>query len=96
LIGTLSSIAHNLAYRTHSIRYGSDMSANFYGAIFAFMVCFVLTIAISTVTPAKPLESLANLTFWTATNREHRIPRGALALALVAALLFAVLSVWLR
>ena len=96
LIGTLTSIAHNLAYRMHSIRYGSDMGANFYGAIFAFTVCFVLTIAISTVTPAKPLESLANLTFWTSSAREHRLPLGALALALVAALLFAVLSVWLR
>jgi solute:Na+ symporter, SSS family len=39
LVGTLSSIAHNLAYRMHWLSYGSDKSANFYSAIFAFTSC---------------------------------------------------------
>jgi hypothetical protein len=71
LFGTLSSIAHNFAYRTHWITYGSDMSANFYGAIVAWASCFLVTALLSVFTPAKSLEELADLTCWTATHPRH-------------------------
>jgi SSS family solute:Na+ symporter len=96
LLGTLASIGHNFVYRLHLIQYASDMSANFYGAIFAFLVCFVLTVAISVFTTSKPPAALTDLTFWTASNRDVRLPRRVLILALVALFLFVVVSIWLR
>jgi len=96
LLGTLASMGHNFAYRVHAISYASDMGANFYGAIFAFIVCLVLTIAISTFTTAKPRAELTDLTFWTASNRDVHLPRQALILALMALFFFVVVSFWLR
>jgi SSS family solute:Na+ symporter len=96
LLGTLASIGHNFAYRIHAISYGSDMSANFYGAIFAFLICLALTTIISIGTTPKPLTALTDLTFWTASNRDMHLPRRVLILALLALFLFAVVSIWLR
>jgi solute:Na+ symporter, SSS family len=96
LIGTIASILHNLAYRLHWIRYGSDMSANFYGAILAFATCLVATALVSTFTAAKPLEELADLTYWTAGRHCVRIPRMAYVLSLTAAAICVVLSIWFR
>jgi Na+/proline symporter len=58
LLGVLSSIAHNFAYRMHWITYGSDMSANFYGAILAWASCFLVTALLSAFTAAKSREEL--------------------------------------
>lgn len=96
LIGTLVSIMHNLAYRLHWIRYGSDMSANFYGAIVAFTTCFVATALVSVVTTAKPLEDLTGLTYWTTGFNTVRIPKVTYLLSLVAAAICIALSVWFR
>jgi solute:Na+ symporter, SSS family len=96
LLGTLSSIAHNLLYRMHWISYGSDMSANFYGAILAFTSCFVVTALVSTFTSAKSDEALADLTYWTGTHRGIRIPKIALLLALAAIGICVFLSVVFR
>jgi SSS family solute:Na+ symporter len=96
LLGTLSSLAHNLLYRMHWISYGSDMSANFYGAILAFTSCFVVTALVSTFTSAKSVEALADLTYWTGTHRGIRIPKTALLLALAAIGICVFLSVVFR
>jgi len=61
--GTLAAGLHYLAYRSHWIPYGSDMTANFYGAICAWTVCFVVTVGVSGVTRRKPLEELAGLVY---------------------------------
>lgn len=82
LLGTVSSIAHNVAYQVHWISYGSDMSANFYGAVLAFTSCFSITVLLSALTPRKSLAELSNLTCWTGMHRGIRIPKTALALAL--------------
>lgn len=82
--GTLSSIAHNCAYRTHWITYGSDMSASFCGAIVAWTSCFIVTALLSVFTRAKSLEELVDLTCWTATHQGIRIPKTRLFLALAA------------
>jgi len=81
LLGTLSSIAHNFAYRIHWITYGSDMSANFYGAILAWTSCFLVTAFLSKVTPVKSRDELADLTYWTGTHHGIQIPTTALVLA---------------
>lgn len=96
MLGTLLSILHNLAYRMNWIQYGSDMNANFYGAILAFTSCFLLTALLSLFTRAKPGEELANLTYWTGTRIGIKIPRTAIAFASLAVFLCIVLSVLFR
>ncbi|HUU12355.1 MAG TPA: sodium:solute symporter family protein [Terriglobia bacterium] len=59
--GTLAAGLHYLAYREGWIPYGSDMSANFYGAICAWTVCFLVTVGVSCVTRRKPAEELVRL-----------------------------------
>jgi solute:Na+ symporter, SSS family len=96
LLGTLSSIVHNMAYRMHWIHYGSDMSANFYGAILAFTSCFAITVLLSFVTSAKSRAELADLTCWTVTHDGIRIPKMAISLALAALVVCISLSVIFR
>jgi SSS family solute:Na+ symporter len=43
--------------------YASDMAQNFWGAIWAWTVCFVVTIAISVATSPKPAEQLKGLVY---------------------------------
>lgn len=69
--GTLAAILHYLAYHFHWLRYGSDMTANFYGAICAWMVCFLVTAAVSAATKRKPAEELVGLVHrWTAGDAD--------------------------
>jgi SSS family solute:Na+ symporter len=96
LLGTLASIAHNFAYRTHWITYGSDMSANFYGAILAWTSCLIVTVLVSVFTPAKSREELTNLTCWAGTHQVIRITRTTLFLALVALTICLILSIFFR
>jgi SSS family solute:Na+ symporter len=96
LLGTLSSIVHNLAYRMHWIHYGSDMTANFYGAIFAFTSCVAVTAILSFFTSGKSREELADLTYWTASQQRIRIPRVAFALAFLALAICLFLSIFFR
>jgi solute:Na+ symporter, SSS family len=96
LLGTLSSIAHNLAYRMHWISYGSDMSANFYGAIFAFMSCLATTTILSALAPARSVEAVVDLTYWTRANRGNQIPKITVVLAFVAITICLYLSILFR
>jgi solute:Na+ symporter, SSS family len=96
LLGTLSSIAHNFAYRMHWMAYGSDMSANFYGAILAWTSCFTTTALLSAFTPARSTEELANLTCWTGAHQSIRIPKTALLLAFGAFAFCLFLSILFR
>lgn len=96
LLGTLSAVAHNLAYRLHWIHYGSDMTANFYGAILAFTTCFTVTVLLSSFTAATPREELTDLTYWTGTQHGVRIPKTTYALAFVALVLCVLLSIVFR
>ncbi len=63
LAGTAASLLHRLAYSTHLLSYGSDMTANFYGAMTAWSVCFLITCAVSAVTTKKTSEELAGLVY---------------------------------
>ncbi len=69
LLGTLASLFHRLAYSLHWLRYGSDMSANFYGAMVGWSVCFTTTVLISAFTKRKPSEELEQLVFQPAKGR---------------------------
>src|SRR6202043_579381 len=74
LLGVLSSVAHNFAYRMHWITYGSDMSANFYGAMLDWTSCFFMTALLRAFTVDKSREGLANLTCWTGMHQAIRMP----------------------
>ena len=91
--GTLAAGLHYLAYRSHWLPYGSDMSANFYGAICSWTVCFLVTIGVSLLTKRKPPEELAGLVH-TAKPREATMDsRGRLHIWIFAALVMAVLII---
>ncbi len=47
LCGILAAATHYTLYHYHYIRYPSDMAANFYQAIWAFVVCFVVTVVVT-------------------------------------------------
>ncbi len=59
-VGLLSGIAgaatHYMLYRFNLIGYHSEMAANFYQAIWAFAVCFSVTVVLTFFTHSKPEE----------------------------------------
>jgi SSS family solute:Na+ symporter len=63
LLGTLASVLHHALYSARILPYGSDMSANFYGAMAGWSVCFVVTTIVSVVTTKKPAAELAGLVY---------------------------------
>ncbi len=70
--GTLSAGAHYFfVYKTGLINYGSEMSANFYGAIIAWSVCFLVTVGVSFVTKPKDEKSLIGLVY-SLTPKEYK------------------------
>jgi SSS family solute:Na+ symporter len=73
LCGMLAAAAHNLAVRDGMIVYGSQMLANFYGAIYGWSVCLVVTIIVSTFTRAKPRSELSGITSSTQIGERHHI-----------------------
>lgn len=82
--GTLAAIVHYLAYHFRWLPYGSDMTANFYGALAAWTVCFLVTIGVSAVTKRKAAEELAGLVH---TSSKGTKQPWAFALIIVAGLL---------
>lgn len=63
LAGIGTAFAHQLLYREHWVQYGSDMTANFYGAFYGWGACFLVTCAVSLVTPAKAAAELSGVVY---------------------------------
>jgi SSS family solute:Na+ symporter len=61
--GTLAALLHHLAYHFRWLPYGSDMAANFYGAICAWTLCFLVTVGVSLLTRPRPVEELSGLVY---------------------------------
>lgn len=61
--GTLTAFGHYVLVYNKVLSYPSDMASNFYGAIYAFTVCFALTVAISLVTKPKEETELVGLVY---------------------------------
>lgn len=59
--GTLASVVHYILTENHTFVYGSVMAGNFWRSALAWVVCFLVTIAISFVTKPKPEEELEGL-----------------------------------
>ena len=96
LTGTVASVVHRAAYSSNVLHYGSDMSANFYGAITAWLVCFIVTSLVSCVTRRKPAEDLVGLVYTHASAglSAHRV--GVWSLAAIVALVCIALNWWFR
>jgi SSS family solute:Na+ symporter len=73
LAGVTVGLAHNIAVHTHTIVYGSDLLASFYGAICAFSACLITIVFVSMFTQRKGLEALAGLTYYTTPRDSNAI-----------------------
>jgi SSS family solute:Na+ symporter len=97
LAGTGAAAAHYLLVVANVLQYRSDMASNYYGAITAWTVCFLVTVAISLATRPKPVEELAGLVY-SATRRPAETGRlGVTSPAILAVLVLAgavALNVW--
>jgi SSS family solute:Na+ symporter len=89
LSGTAAAGLHYIAYRTGMIPYGSDMSANFYGAACAWLVCFVVTSGVSLWTPRRNPADLAGLVY---SRTLPPVPRTAWILAVLILLALVALN----
>jgi SSS family solute:Na+ symporter len=63
LSGILAAATHYLLVAQRVLHYGSDMTANFYGAIAAWTVCFLVTIVVSFMTTQKRESELVGLVY---------------------------------
>ncbi|HXY39492.1 MAG TPA: sodium:solute symporter family protein [Vicinamibacteria bacterium] len=93
--GTAAALGHYLALRAGLLHYGSDMSANFYGAAVGWGVCFLVTVLVSLVTPGKPDAELAGLVYDRSllpAAAERPALRRAWAIAAVVAAALALLN----
>jgi SSS family solute:Na+ symporter len=76
LSGTTAAGLHYAAYRLGMIRYGSEMTANFYGAACAWLVCFLVTAGVSFWTPRRDRAEIAGLVYKRSVF-EKSLPRNA-------------------
>jgi SSS family solute:Na+ symporter len=85
--GVAAALAHSVAIRLGLIEYGSPMLADFYGALYAWLVALGVTAVVSAFTTPKPREELVGVTYSTLPGGRTRIPWSAwtLALAVLAA-----------
>jgi SSS family solute:Na+ symporter len=74
ICGILAAITHNFAFRFHLLQYGSEMIANFYGAIYGWSICMIATMAISLFTRRKPIAELRGVTYHTQIVAMKRVP----------------------
>jgi solute:Na+ symporter, SSS family len=81
LCGVAVAGAHNLAVRYGLIPYGSQMLANFYGAIYGWTACIVVACVLSQVTPRKSPEELKGITYFTQDRGLRHISAKSWALA---------------
>lgn len=72
--GVLVAAAHNVAVRCGVIPYGSQMLANFYGAVYGWTACVATVCILSRFTRRKSPEELKGITYFTQ-------PRGARAIS---------------
>lgn len=81
LAGMSAAGAHTLAVHYGLLHYGSQMLADFYGAIYGWLACFAIATAVSMFTKRKPKEALKGITYFTQEAGTQRIPASSWALA---------------
>jgi SSS family solute:Na+ symporter len=99
LSGILSAALHYVLTipQVGILHYGSDMTANFYGAIVAWTVCFLVTILVSFVTKQKSDKELVGLVY-SLTPKEPEPVRSWYArpsvLAVIIIVIATMLNIW--
>jgi SSS family solute:Na+ symporter len=63
LCGILAAATHYALYHYHYVHYPSAMAANFYQAIWGFVVCFVVTVVVTFFTEPRKEEELVGLVY---------------------------------
>jgi SSS family solute:Na+ symporter len=97
LIGIVVGVAHNIAARAHFISYGSQMSANFYGAIYASTVATLSTVTVSAFTKQKPQSELDGLVCeFNSLSVITQSSRAVVVFTLLLAAACIILNVWFR
>ncbi|HLH33680.1 MAG TPA: sodium:solute symporter family protein [Alloacidobacterium sp.] len=96
LAGTVASLLHHLAYSIGLLPYGSDMSANFYGAIFGCTVCLIVTIGVSAFTQRKSAADLEGIVYSRHNSDASQALSGLWTIAAVIALICLALNIWWR
>ena len=86
LCGMVVAAAHNIAARYGFVTYGSQMLANFYGAIYGWLTCFIITCAVSLFTPGKSKAELTGITYFTQDRETASISRPTILLAVIVLL----------
>ena len=81
LFGVAVAAAHNFAVRFGLLPYGSQMLANFYGAIYGWVTCVIVVAIVSRFTQPATAADLEGITYFT-QDRSTRLPRKSLLLAL--------------
>jgi SSS family solute:Na+ symporter len=81
LCGLVVAASHNLAVRFGFILYGSQMLANFYGAIYGWTTCIAVACVVSAFTQRKTPEQLKNITYFTQERGRRRISARSWSLA---------------
>lgn len=93
LSGTLASLLHHAAYSSGMLPYGSDMSANFYGAVFGWCICLIVTTVVSIFTRRKPVAELDGVVF-SRRNLNASVLRGLWSVAAVIGIICIALNIW--
>jgi SSS family solute:Na+ symporter len=76
LAGIIAAAAHYLLVLGGALVYRSDMASNYFAAIAAWTVCFVVTIAVSLLTLPKPIRDLEGLVFSATPGARRALPLG--------------------
>ncbi len=63
VVGTTAAASHYLAYSAGLLSYGTEMTANFYGAMAGWIACFLATIVVSLFTAPRPEAELDGLVY---------------------------------
>ena len=97
--GILGSAAHYGLYHFRVVTYPSDMTANFYQAIWAFAVCFGVTVGLTPFTRPRNANDLAGLVYGlTSIPRYAGLPwyqrPGVLGLSVLALVLVLNIIFW--
>ncbi|MGA8109006.1 MAG: sodium/solute symporter [Acidobacteriaceae bacterium] len=90
--GLIVAVAHLLAVRFGLLHYGSQMLADFYGAIYGWSGGMAVAMMVSCFTPAKSLGELQGITWNTQQGSRVRIPAQSWVLAAVVLACCAVLN----
>jgi SSS family solute:Na+ symporter len=96
LSGLLVAATHNFAVRFGFINYGSQMLANFYGAIYGWTTCMAVACVVSAFSKRKSPAQLKNITYFTQESGRRKISAKSWSLAASVLLTCVILNYLFR